>query len=262
MSLDTAELERAAPAKPARRGFAVALTWGLTGAFFAAASWVVPLLILSATHLLGPTVSRLGGQALETTLTCGGLAACIGFVVGAVAGLSRSGAERGPAAVALGSVGALTGVIGGGLCVPAVLAFGSLVHPLVSSALPWALAGLVSGLIGRAWSVWLHPPAPREEEAKASEAPSPPRVEWLLRQPEQRRLRDWPLFRVLPVLVVSAVLLVGAAALAPRDAAVALAGAGAVGLAAALVLHAQEGRVRRLEAHLRVLERQLREDRG
>ena len=69
-----------------------------------------------------------------------------------------------------------------------------------------------------------------------------------------RPLRDRPLFRVLPVLTVSALALVGAA----LHHAVALAAVGVLGLAVALVLSAQDRRQRELDIRVRLLEHQLR----
>jgi hypothetical protein len=62
-----------------------------------------------------------------------------------------------------------------------------------------------------------------------------------------RQWRDRPLARLLPLLVVSAGSLVGAAVLAASGAAPALLAVGALGLSLAPVLHGQERRLRALE---------------
>jgi len=77
-----------------------------------------------------------------------------------------------------------------------------------------------------------------------------PRVMWVLRE-SGRSLREWPLYRVLPVLAVSAFSLVGAAILAPSSIALALLAIGLLGLSVAAVLHGQEKRLRRLERRFR-----------
>ncbi len=230
----------------------------LAGALCAGGVWAVGFTFALAglKVTLFPEYLPAAGEAF---LLFGGGAVVVGLAAGVTVGLVRGGSERGVTALILGSVGILTGVIGGGLSTPAMVAFDPWLHPILSSALAWALAGFFAGLIGCSWSRWVKPPPPNEGEEPEVNESAPRRVEWLLRQREPRRLRDWPLFRVLPVLIVSALLLVGAAALAPSDAA--LAAAGAVGLAAALVLHAQEYRIRHLEARLRDLERRLRDTR-
>jgi hypothetical protein len=87
---------------------------------------------------------------------------------------------------------------------------------------------------------------PREPGGDEEEEVEGMRVEWVLRE-RVRRWRDPPLARVLPLLVVSAGSLGGAAVLAPSAAALALLAVGALGASLAPVLHDQERRLRALE---------------
>lgn len=250
------------PTKLARRGARVALRWALAGAVCAGAIWSGTLFVLLSGAEFSVISTTLTGHTLAVALLFGGFASVVGLAAGAFVGLLRGGQERGTVAVIFSTIGALFGIVGGGLSVPAVVALATRLHPIISSSLAWALAGLIAGFIGYDWSQWAQPAAPpadetEEEISKEREAAPPRRVEWLLRQPE-RRLRDWPLFRVLPVLLVSAFILVGAAVLSPSDAALAFAAAGALGLSTALVVHAQVYRLRDLEARFHELDQRLR----
>lgn len=257
MSASPPEMKADAPAKRPRRGALAALWWAFAGAVCAGGFWALTFLALFSLRELATAHNDIVGHTLSAALLLGTLSVVTGLVTGVFVGLLRGGDERGTAAIALGMIGVLTGIIGGGLSAPAVVALGEWLHPLVSSSLAWALAGLIAGLLGYEWSRWMHPPAEPTDESESEAGTAPPRVEWILHQ-EPRRLRDWPLFRVLPVLVVTAFVLVGAAVLAPSDAALALAAVGVLGLAVALVMQVQEYRLRHLEARLRKLERRFR----
>lgn len=248
--MDALENRTDAPLSPASRDRFAPAGWALTGGACAGGGWVLAL-VVGFTRLnvsLRPSdLTRL----LAWSLVLGGAAVGIGLFTGLTVGVAWGGQQRFTFAALLGLLGVLFGGVGGGLSVPAVVAFGSWLHPVVSSALVWALAGALVGLIGRNWARWARWPEPPEEGA---EDPAPQRIEWLLQQKE-RRISDWPLFRVLPVVVVSALVLVGAAAFPDKPT---LAAVGVLGLAVALVLQVQEHRLRRLEARLRKLERRFR----
>ncbi len=257
MSASPPEPEANVPAKRPRRGRLAAVRWALAGAVCAGGFWALALLVFFSWAELATAHHDIKGHTLGAALLLGTPSVITGLVMGVYVGLFRGGDERGTAAIALGMIGVLTGVIGGGLSAPAVVALGEWLHPVVASSLAWALAGVIAALIGYEWSRWTHPPAEPTDEDESEARAAPPRVEWILHQ-EPRKLRDWPLFRVLPVLVVTAFMLVGAAVLAPSDAALALAAVGVLGLAVALVMQVQEYRLRHLEARLRKLERRFR----
>lgn len=247
----------AAPTVPAHLSKLGAGWWALAGAVCTSGLWALALagglaLVESSLH---PSDAA---PVPVVSLVLGWVGALIGLLAGALVGLSWGGHQRFTFAALLGLLGVLTGVIGGGLSAPLVAYFGDALHPVASSALAWALAGAVVGLIGCNWARWARLPAPADEQPGGDEpAPAPPRVEWLLQQ-QERRIRDWPLFRILPVLTVSACALVGAVVFAATEKALALAAVGALGLAVALVLQVQEYRVRNLDARLRTLERRFR----
>lgn len=248
----------AAPTTPAHLSKLGAGWWALAGTICTSGVWVFALVCGLA--LVGSSVSLADVTPLPVvSLVLGWGAALSGLLAGAFVGLLWGGHQRFTFAALLGLLGALTGVIGGGLSAPLVAFFGDALHPVASSALAWALAGGVVGLIGCNWARWARlPEPPTDEEAEADiVSPAPRRIEWLLRQ-QERRISDWPLFRVLPVLTVSACALVGAAIFSATDKAIALAAVGALGLAVALVMQVQESRLRNLDARLRKLERRFR----
>lgn len=248
----------AAPTPPAHLSKLGPGWWALAGATCASGAWVLAL--VGGLALVGDSVHPSDvGPVPAVSLVLGWVAALVGLLVGALVGLFWGGHQRFTFAILLGLLGVLTGVIGGGLSAPLVAFFGGALHPVASSALAWALAGAVVGLIGCNWARWARLPAPpADEEAEAgTSAPAPHRIEWLLQQ-QERRISDWPLFRVLPVLTVSACALVGAVIFSATDKAIALAAVGALGLAVALVMQVQESRLRNLDTRLRQLERRFR----
>ncbi|AMV24139.1 hypothetical protein VT84_07065 [Gemmata sp. SH-PL17] len=257
MSLANTLPDPAVPTTSAPSGAVTAIRWGLAGAICAGGGWAGVLTVLIFGFPFGVISTELTDHTILISLLLGGFSSIAGLIAGAVAGLLRGGSERDTVAATFGAIGVLMGVIGGGLSVPAVVALSEWLHPIVSSSIPWALAGLIAGLIGYDWSQWEQPSVPFAGENEGVEIAPSRRIEWLLRQPE-RELRDWPLFRVLPVLIVTAFVLVGGAVLAPSNAALALAGVGTLGLATALVMQVQERRLRALEARLRELERRFR----
>jgi hypothetical protein len=180
-----------------------------------------------------------------SALVAAGLAAGFGLLAGAFVGLRRVPRDHGTTSLVLGLGGAVIGGIGGGLFIPAIAVSDSWLHPLVSSSLAWAFAGLLAGLGGYDLSRELAERAEAIEGEEDGDQPRP-RLMWVLRE-SKRSLREWPLYRVLPVLAVSAFSLVGAAILAPASVALALLAIGLLGLAVGVVLHDQEKRLRRLE---------------
>lgn len=226
------------------------LLWASVGAACAAGTWLLGfgfgcwLLRVSSLDIV-----RLGTEAIlwqviaALVMALGG--AVSGFLVGGVVGLTRR--SRWPALAVV--VIAVLGALGGGLCVPVMIACAPRLNPLAGSALLWALVGALAGATGYAFRPRPIRPDSLDEDEEEPAVPAP-RIEWLLRETKRRLLKRVltpALVRVLPVLTVSAGAFVGAALVAPSDVWLALAAVGALGAAVALVLYRQEQRLSALE---------------
>jgi hypothetical protein len=229
------------------RSFLAALGWGFATAVCAAGVWAVALAVgfsrWKDTLALADGSNRLG----ECALIVGGSVAAAGGIVGAAVGFVRGGKYRGAVAAILGTGGVLFGAAGGSGAVLVAVACRGWVHPLLSSSVVWALAGLLAGLNWYYWSRWLTKGAEAAEEQDAAPVR---RIEWLLRE-ARRLLPDSSPVRLLPVLGASAGAFVGAAVAAPADIWLPLFAVGVLGVAVALVLYRQEERLRTLERRSR-----------
>lgn len=177
MSASPPEPEANVPAKRPRRGRLAAVRWALAGAVCAGGFWALALLVFFSWAELATAHHDIKGHTLGAALLLGTLSVITGLVMGVYVGLFRGGDERGTAAIALGMIGVLTGVIGGGLSAPAVVALGEWLHPVVASSLAWALAGVIAALIGYEWSRWTHPPTEPTDEDESEARAAPPRMD-------------------------------------------------------------------------------------
>ncbi|MDB5312949.1 MAG: hypothetical protein JWO38_7151 [Gemmataceae bacterium] len=141
---DIGTAHRAGLWPPAR----AAAGWGAAGAVSAGGAWAVGLVAARVFMGFAVPAASLDGQVFETAVVLAGICGGCGLVVGAVAGLLLGGADRAGAAVVWALGGTFTGVIGGGLSPPLVVAGGPQLPVEVGSGVAWSIAGLMAGLIG------------------------------------------------------------------------------------------------------------------
>jgi hypothetical protein len=197
------------------------------------------------------------GWAVAGAVTAGGLWAgsvifvggASGLLVGGLAGLLHGLVRRErpatrAAAGLLAGLGCLVvGVIGGGFSPLVVDAVGPALPVEASSALAWAAAGALAGLVGYVWP--RKRPAPDEaDEEEPTEGRRTRQREW--------RPSPWSMSpRVAPILALSLLAPVIALVTAPPGAALAFVAVGLLGLAVTGVVAGQERRIRELERLLR-----------
>jgi MFS family permease len=126
-----------------------AVGWAVAGALAAGGAWWVGL--LASRHLLGVTVldADPDWSVLDAALFMAGVGAVCGGVVGGIAvlvfpSMPWIGAGRWLLGIAFGACG-------GALSPIAVAATGGVLPPALSSALVWALVGLLAGAVGYTW---------------------------------------------------------------------------------------------------------------
>ncbi len=230
------------------RGFLAALSWALAGAACAAIAWAVVFVGARSFFDASFAPDRMSGDTAEIAAVRAAIGAGYGVLAGAAVGFLR-GPRRFDSAFVLGAAGAAFGALGGGFSVLAV-ASAPRVHPVVSSSLAWAVVGFLMGTFGYLWTNRNAPPTELLDFDEDTEHSAGPKVKWVLRE-GKGRWRDWAVVRVLPVLLVSAGTLIGAAIDAPSELSAALAAVDVLGLSVAFVLYGQETRIRDLERRSR-----------
>jgi hypothetical protein len=134
------------------RAVVAAAGWAAGGAVSAAGAWLVGLVAVYFFLGIGPLIRALKDQPADAAVVLAGFGGGSGLLVGAAAGLMRGRGGRVAAAAAGGGGGALTGLIGGGLAPVLVAALRESLPPEASSALGWAFAGLLAGLVAYGWT--------------------------------------------------------------------------------------------------------------
>jgi hypothetical protein len=177
-----------------------------------------------------------------------------GLIVGGLAGLLHGlvrrerPATRATAGLLAGLGGLVTGVIGGGFSPLAVDAVGPALPVEWSSALAWAAAGAMAGLVGYVW------PRKRQQPDEADEDEP---TDYRRARQKQWQPSRWSMSpRVAPILALSLLAPVIALVTAPPGAALAFVAVGLLGLAVTGVVAGQERRIRELERLLRKQEDQ------
>lgn len=251
MAIPTLDRDRTDVRGPASalRTLAAMGEWALAGAVCAGGAWAAASVIMSAVSIRPLGFADVKGNVAEATALGVGIGAACGLMIGVAEAILFGRNNRAKAVVILGIGGGLFGAIGGGLTPTALNAGHSILPPLVSSSLAWAVAGLLAGPIQHCWSRWTISREDAEDDDEGSTQPQPKAATWM---PEPRRRRSTgPILRFLPMLVVSLGSLVGAAVIAPSQVALALLAVGLLGLSVAGALLSQERWIRELERRLR-----------
>jgi hypothetical protein len=256
---DLSEALTAGPAGRAggwSRSICAALGWAVAGAVIAGGMWAAGLTFARSYWGAIFRPADLAGRLTAVAAALGGLSAACGFLVGGFAGLLHGlvrrerPVNRVVAGMLAGLGGAVTGVIGGGFSPLIVDAVGPAVPVEWSSALSWAAAGALAGLVGYVWPRKMPEPGEADEEE--------PTEDRRTRQKEWRP-SPWSMSpRVVPILALSLLAPVIALVTAPPGAALAFVAVGLLGLAVTGVVAGQERRIRALERLLR--EREDRDD--
>ncbi|MDY3556856.1 hypothetical protein R5W24_006029 [Gemmata sp. JC717] len=231
------------PEAPAPPNGLSAVWWALIGAAWTGGVWATAL-VFGFAYFGVSFRADATTDPLPWALGLGGAGAVLGLSVGVLVGRAAGGPRRFTFAARLGALGALGGTVGGGLTAHAVVLSTGLLHPLVSSTLVWALAGLLVGAIGRAWARRPGVPTCAGQDVLAPHQPGG----------LTRRNAPRPLFRAAPVLAASALAFAGALVVPPGQTA-GLVAVGVLGLTVAVALRGQERRLQDLNARLRELER-------
>ncbi len=162
------ELSDAAPQPKPQRGRIVALGWGLACAVCAGG---VSLFVFD--RLNEPVVhnSELQNRLPTAAFVIAGVGAVAGLITGLMVGLHHDGHKP---SVALGLLGAITGVVGGSLTIPTVILFRAWLSPLASTSLLWAIVGFVVGVVSWKLSPWLAATSEAVETTEEQRAKSDP----------------------------------------------------------------------------------------
>jgi hypothetical protein len=193
--------------------------------------------------------AELTARLFEMTVYTAGTGAGAGLLAGNIVGLlSRHGrrlfGSRLDSGGRLGLLGALTGLLGGGLAPLLVVGLGPSIPSEVGFGLAGAAAGLFAGLIGH---LWTRKPAEPGEELDDEGEPAAGRVTTAARL----HPAGVPMLHLLPVLAVAVLTFVAAIATFLPGTRVVLVAVGLLGLAVAYVQAGQERRIRELERRLR-----------
>ena len=229
------------------RAARAAALWAVAGGTWAGLTWplgqVITRLTLGHTVFAGP----LPADPTEDTLLLAVFGGGCGLVLGAVAGTFHRRPDRVTSVVVLALGFGLTGALGGGLSVPAVLAFAGALHPDLSAGFAWAVAGALAGLGGFAWARWTAEPTGEPDEPigdfEEHASPAPPGIAWV---PAARPLDGRLAAQLFPTLAVAGFALVAAALPAPSPS-LSLLATGLLGLTVAVALGSQERRLADLE---------------
>jgi hypothetical protein len=230
------------------RTFAGAAVWGFCGAVAGAAGWVAAM--VASRQFLEPydLVAIVEDGVRRAILVAAGVGSVSGFLTGAIAGLVLGRPHRLLAFGTWAIVGAAIGAIGGALG-PVLLRAGWGLTPETAGAAAWAVAGLLAGPAGYAWTRWFRPGRCESRRARGDTYRS-----------NSHAVSSRPSGRLLPVWAVAIACVAVFLAIPGPPVGWPMLAIGLLGLAVAWALTGQDRRIRELEREIRVRDATIERD--